>query len=104
MTRGKMGLADVMLHSDNSHVLVVGDYHGSPGSLMLYDEEGAELLSIHISMFCPDGYKFSNLKSMEPVLMGNGELGNMLSLYLGLYQGECDGMSKCIRVEDDRME
>ncbi|WP_135604493.1 rRNA maturation protein [Methanococcoides sp. NM1] len=104
LTRGKMGLADVMSYSDDTHVVVVGDYHGSPGSLMFYDEEGAELLSIRLSMFYPDGYKFSNLKSMEPFLMGNGELGNMLSLYFGIPQDECDGMAKCIRVEDDRME
>lgn len=99
-----MGLADIMSHSDDSHVVVVGDYHGSPGSLMFYDEEGAELLSIRMSMFYPDGYKYSNLKSMEPVLTGNGELGKMLSLYFCVPQAECDARSKCIRVENDRVE
>ncbi|WP_135612546.1 rRNA maturation protein [Methanococcoides sp. AM1] len=104
LTRGKMGLADVMSYSDDTNLVVVGDYHGSPGSLIFYDEDGAELLSIRLSIFYPDGYKFSNLKSMEPVLMGDGELGNMLSHYLGIPNDECDGMAKCIRVEDDRME
>ncbi|WP_440952360.1 rRNA maturation protein [Methanococcoides sp. FTZ1] len=104
LTRGKMGLADIMSHSDDPHVVVVGDYHGSPGSFIFYGEDGEELLSIRLSMFYPEDYKFTNLKSVEPVLAGDSELGELIAHYFDIYQGDCDGISKCIRVEDDRME
>jgi U3 small nucleolar ribonucleoprotein protein IMP4 len=99
-----MGLADVMSYSDDPHVVIVGDYHGSPGSLMFYGDDGEELLSIRMSMFYPEGYKFTNLKSVEPVMMGDSEVGKLLAHYFDIYQDECDGMSKCIKVENDRME
>ncbi|MGM0771490.1 MAG: rRNA maturation protein [Halobacteriota archaeon] len=104
MTRGKMGLAEVMLYSDDSYVVVVGDFHGSPGSLIFYDEDGGELLSIRLSMFYPEDYKFTNLKSFEPVITGHSEAGDLLTDYFDIYQGECDGKGKCIKVEGDHIQ
>ncbi|WP_156146017.1 rRNA maturation protein [Methanococcoides methylutens] len=104
LTRGKMGLAEVMSYSDDPHVMVVGDYHGSPGSLLFYGEGGDELLSIRLSMFYPEDYKFTNLKSFEPVIMGESEVGNLLAHYFDIYQDDCYGEGKCIKVEGDHLE
>lgn len=104
VTRGKMGLADVILYSDEPYAVVVGDYHGSPGSLIFYGDDGKELLSIRLSIFYPEDYKFTNLRSFEPVITGHSEVGDLLKHYFDIYQGECDGKGKCIKVEGDHIK
>ncbi|ABE51213.1 rRNA maturation protein [Methanococcoides burtonii] len=104
MTRGKMGLIDIVSLCENGLLMVVGDYHGSPGSIMFYDSHGVELLSIHLSVFYPDGYKYTPLKALEPSINGDGELFNLLSYYLDIPEGECYYDSKCLIASDDHLE
>ncbi|MCD4821566.1 MAG: rRNA maturation protein [Methanococcoides sp.] len=104
VARGKTGLMDIINLCEDGLLMVIGDYHGSPGSIMFYDGEGAELLSIHLSVFYPDGYKYVPLKALEPSINGDGELSELLSYYLDIPEGECYYDSKCLIASDDHLE
>ena len=49
MTRGKMSLSEVLEEGRENIVLIVGEFHGNPGSLSFYDTAGTLYLSLHIS-------------------------------------------------------
>ncbi|WP_407355914.1 rRNA maturation protein [Methanolobus sp. WCC5] len=48
--RGKMGMGEVLSLSHGKPLLIVGEYHGNPGSMVFYDHEGYCVLSLHISV------------------------------------------------------
>ncbi|WNY24639.1 hypothetical protein [Methanolapillus millepedarum] len=54
MTRGKMSFSDVLENGSGGILLVVGEFHGNPGSLSFYDESGKTFLSVYISESYPE--------------------------------------------------
>lgn len=48
--RGKMSMGEVLSLSHDMPLLIVGEYHGNPGSLVFYDREGFCTLSIYVSV------------------------------------------------------
>jgi U3 small nucleolar ribonucleoprotein protein IMP4 len=71
--RGKMSMGEVLSLSHGNPLLIVGEYHGNPGSLAFYDGEGFCTLSIYISVLeAPSDYpKKSN---SFPLIIGDNEL------------------------------
>jgi len=49
MTRGKMSMSEVLERGSGAVLLVVGEYHGNPGSLSFYDSDSRPFLSIRFS-------------------------------------------------------
>lgn len=50
INRGKRGIKETLSLIDHKYLLIVGEYHGNPGSLVFYDRDGNILLSIRISV------------------------------------------------------
>ena len=50
INRGKMGMKETLSLVADGPLLIVGEYHGNPGSLIFYAQDGRELLSIRISV------------------------------------------------------
>ena len=72
VNRGKMGMGEVLHLAHDDPLLIVGEFHGNPGSLAIYDSNGLCLLSIHMTVSYPENSKFSKLKLVEPVIVGTG--------------------------------
>jgi len=49
MTRGKMSMYEVLERGSGAVLLVVGEFHGNPGSLSFYDSDSQPLLSLRFS-------------------------------------------------------
>jgi U3 small nucleolar ribonucleoprotein protein IMP4 len=68
-----MSMGEVLSLSHGNPLLIVGEYHGNPGSLAFYDKEGFCTLSIYVSLLeAPSNYpKRSN---SFPLIDGDNEL------------------------------
>jgi U3 small nucleolar ribonucleoprotein protein IMP4 len=71
--RGKIGMGEVLNFSHDMPLIMVGEYHGNPGSLAFYDTEGFCTLSIYFSvMEIPSVYP--KRSDLFPVIEGDNEL------------------------------
>jgi len=76
ISRGKMGMQELMEFVEGGPLIIVGEYHGNPGELGFYDDEGKLLFSVRFSDWYSediDSYWFPDL---EPVLAGQGEIAD----------------------------
>ncbi|AKB29100.1 Imp4 family protein [Methanosarcina siciliae T4/M] len=76
ITRGKMGMQQLMEFAEGGPLIVVGEYHGNPGELGFYDYTGNLLFSLRFSDWYSEdigSYWFSDL---EPLLAGQGEIAD----------------------------
>ncbi|WP_340818787.1 hypothetical protein [Methanolobus sp. WCC4] len=82
--RGKMSMGEVLGLSHDTSLIVVGEYHGNPGSIAFYGPKGNCILSLYISMLsAPVSYsRFSGA-----VIEGDNEL---VPLIAGLLTGDVD--------------
>ncbi|MBO4302054.1 hypothetical protein J5839_01750 [Methanosarcinaceae archaeon] len=71
MTRGKMSLSEVLEEGRENIILLVGEFHGNPGSLSFYGTDGSLYLSLHISQTSPSPLGTDELKK--------GQIGLSLS-------------------------
>ena len=71
-------MGEVLSLSHGNPLLIVGEYHGNPGSLAFHDEEGFCTLSIYISVLeTPSNYpKRSN---SFPLIEGDNELVSLIN-------------------------
>lgn len=90
------------LAHDNS-LLVVGEFHGNPGSLAIYDGNGICLLSIHMTVSYPDNSKYSKLKLLKPVIAGSDELANAIANSLSLQRADDPSGSRYATINDGIM-
>jgi hypothetical protein len=68
-----MSMGEVLSLSHDNPLLIVGEYHGNPGSLAFYDREGFCALSIYITVLeAPSNYP-KRSKSF-PLIDGDNEL------------------------------
>jgi len=83
-------------------LLIVGEFHGNPGSLAIYDGNGLCLLSIHMTFSHPENLKFSKLKLVEPVIVGSGKskLANAIASNLSLQLVNDSSNPRCVIVND----
>jgi U3 small nucleolar ribonucleoprotein protein IMP4 len=76
ISRGKMGVQELLEFAEGNPLIVVGEYHGNPGELSFYDETGKLLFSLRFSDWYSgeiDSYWFPDV---EPVLTGQGEIAD----------------------------
>ena len=76
ITRGKMGMKELLEFADGGPLIVIGEYHGNPGELSFYDENGKLLFSIRFTDWYSeesDSYWFPDV---EPALSGQGEIAD----------------------------
>jgi U3 small nucleolar ribonucleoprotein protein IMP4 len=62
MNRGKTSFSEVLEQAAGNVLLVVGDYHGNPGSLSFYDVNSNSFLSVYFSETIPDAVLQAELR------------------------------------------
>jgi U3 small nucleolar ribonucleoprotein protein IMP4 len=90
MTRGKMGMQELLAFAEGGPLIVVGEYHGNPGELSFYDETGKLLFSLRFTdqYFQElDSYWFSDV---EPALTGHGEIADAFESFFHFQRFESD--------------
>lgn len=93
ITRGKMGMQELLEFADGGPLIIVGEYHGNPGELSFYDEAGKLLFSLRFTDWYSkelDSYWFSDI---EPKLAGQGEIADAFEAFFHF-----------LRVENDKID
>ncbi len=85
-------------------LLVVGEYHGNPGSITLFDGEGECLLSLPINAAFPSGFKYTKLKEVKPVIEGTSKLTSAIASAFSLEYGGNTPNLRSIQVDDDKID
>ena len=106
VNRGKMGMGEVLHLAHDNPLLIVGEFHGNPGSLAIYDGNGLCLLSIHMTVSYPENSKFSKLKLVEPapVIVGTGKLVDALVSGLSLQRANNSSCPRCVIVNNEMID
>lgn len=104
INRGKKGIGEVIYLSEGGPLLVLGEYHGNPGSINVFDGEGECLLSVHINAAFPSGFKYTRLKVIKPVIVGTSELASAIASSFSLEYKEDASCLRSIRVNDDTID
>lgn len=104
VTRGKMGLSEVFHQARGDPVMVVGQYHGNPGSFAVYDPDGECLLSVRMSLAHPGTFKYSPLKKIETTIVGEGELADLIVQHLPVHRTTGDCGQVCLEIDDTKMD
>ena len=76
--RGKMGMGEVLALSHDAPLIIVGEYHGNPGSMVFYDHEGYCVLSLHISVLSAV-FSYPRKSGAIPSISGDSELVSVVS-------------------------
>lgn len=71
MTRGKMPLSEVLERGEGSSVLIIGEYHGNPGSFSFYDTSSRLFLSVRFSETSFDPVSQGELRYGEKIFFGS---------------------------------
>ncbi len=90
ITRGKMGMQELLEFAEGGPLIVVGEYHGNPGELSFYDEAGKLLFSLRFTDWYSkelDSYWFSDT---EPRLTGQGEIADAFESFFNFLRIESD--------------
>lgn len=104
INRGKKSIGEVLYLAEGINLLVVGEYHGNPGSITVFDEEGECLLSLHINAAFPSGFKYTKLKEMEPVIEGTSKLASAIAAAFSLEPGGNTSYLRSIQVVGDQID
>lgn len=76
ISRGKMGMQELLEFAEGGPLIIIGEYHGNPGDLSFYDETGKLLFSLRFTDWYSkelDSYWFPDIK---PVFVGYGEIAD----------------------------
>ena len=90
ITRGKMGMQELLEFSQGGPLIVVGEYHGNPRELSFYDETGKLLFSLRFVDWYSkeiDSFWFPNI---EPALRGQGEIADAFESFFHFQRIESD--------------
>ena len=88
MTRGKMPFSEVLERGVGSALLVVGEYHGNPGSLSFYDSDSRPAVSVHFSETTVDSVSQAELRYGKKVFCGSDDSGLFKTLNDFLFEGK----------------
>ncbi|HWR24894.1 MAG TPA: rRNA maturation protein [Methanosarcina sp.] len=94
ITRGKMGMQELLDFAEGGPLIVVGEYHGNPGELSFYAETGKLLFSLRFSDSYSkeiDSYWFPN---QEPFLAGEGEIADAFEAFFRFQRVEKDKLDQ----------
>ena len=94
ITRGKMGMQELMEFTQSGPLIVVGEYHGNPGELSFYDGNRKLLFSLRFVDWYSqiiDSYRFSDVK---PMLIGQGEIAEAFEFFFQFKRTESDKIDK----------
>jgi U3 small nucleolar ribonucleoprotein protein IMP4 len=90
ITRGKMGMQELLESAEGKSLIIIGEYHGNPGELSFYDEVGKLLFSLRFTDWYSkelDSYWFSDV---EPSLAGCGDIADALESFFHFQRVESD--------------
>ncbi len=90
ITRGKMGMQELLEFAEGGPLIVIGEYHGNPGELSFYDETGTLLFSLRFTDWYSKelgSYWFSDI---EPRLTGQGEIADSFESFFHFLRVEGD--------------
>lgn len=73
VNRGKMSFEEIFGFHPDVPILLIGEYHGNPGSFEIFDPSGNYLLSIHMNVVYNKNFKFINREKVLPVVIGAGK-------------------------------
>ncbi len=92
--RGKMGMGEVLDLSHNTPFIVVGEYHGNPGSMVFYGPGGSCVLSLYMSVLNAPS-RYPGRSSSPPSISGDNELVTLISdlIYPQLPEGSSSSLS-----------
>jgi len=96
ITRGKMGMQELLEFAEGGPLIVVGEYHGNPGELSFYDEVGKFLFSLRFTDWYSkelDSYWFPDI---EPLLTGQGEIADAFEAFFHFQRVESDKIDQLL--------
>ncbi|MCC4767444.1 rRNA maturation protein [Methanosarcina sp. DH1] len=96
ITRGKMGMQELLEFAEGGPLIVVGEYHGNPGELSFYDEVGKLLFSLRFTDWYSkelDSYWFPDI---EPLLTGQGEIADAFEAFFHFQRVESDKIDQLL--------
>ena len=96
ITRGKMGMQELLEFAEGGPLIVVGEYHGNPGELSFYDEVGKLLFSLRFTDWYSkelDSYWFPDI---EPLLTGQGEIADAFEAFFHFQTVESDKIDQLL--------
>ena len=88
MTRGKMPFSEVLERGEGSVLLVVGEYHGNPGSLSFYDSDSCPVLSVRFSETSVDPVSQAELRYGNKIFCGSDSSALFKILNDFLFEGK----------------
>jgi len=88
MTRGKMPFSEVLERGVGSALVVVGEYHGNPGSLSFYDSDSRPFLSVRFSETSVDPIPQAELRYGDKVFCGADDSNVFKILNDFLFEGK----------------
>lgn len=106
--RGKMGMGEVLENSHGSLLMIIGEYHGNPGSITVYGPDGSCALSIFMTLVASSA-PYPRSRGKVPRVTGDGVLATALSDLLfsdEAYSVESNGSRGPLElvIADDRIE
>ncbi len=86
INRGKMGMKETLslVEDGPGPLLLIGEYHGNPGSLIFYAPDGRELLSIRISVTVGSKPSKRISQNISPVATGHADIAPVLAKILAI--------------------
>ncbi|WP_410507028.1 rRNA maturation protein [Methanosarcina hadiensis] len=94
ISRGKMGMPELLDSSEGQALIIVGEYHGNPGELVFYDDAGKLLFSIRFSDWYSEDLDSYWFPDIEPVLTGKGEVADALESFFHFNRIESDAVGQ----------
>ena len=106
INRGKMGMKEVLSLVEDAHgpLLIVGEYHGNPGSLIFYTPDGRELLSIRISVTAVKKLQKKVSPKIPPVATGHADIAPILAKILAIELVDEPLSPLVLEISDDQLD
>ncbi|MFP4655802.1 MAG: rRNA maturation protein [Methanohalobium sp.] len=95
VNRGKMSFEEIFDFHPDVPVLLIGEYHGNPGSFEIFDSSGNYLLSIYMDVAYSGDIKSLNRKKGAPVVMGRGNIAETIAKTLSFEHAEQNSDESC---------
>jgi U3 small nucleolar ribonucleoprotein protein IMP4 len=102
--RGKMSMSGVLDLSHGSLLMILGEHHGNPGSITVYDSDGFCVLSAHVSLLPLERKTYSISKNLKPEIVGRGEFASAFSDIFSLPLVEVPSSQLRIKISKGQMD
>ncbi|WNY26885.1 hypothetical protein [Methanolapillus ohkumae] len=103
MNRGKTSFSDILESASGSVLLVVGEFHGNPGSLSFYDAGGKPFLSVYVSESYPEPISLGDLRFGRHVFCGTKDSAIFEALNRVLLDGAGDFIPS-VSISDAKLD